>query len=99
MGIFDSIVGKKNNVERGKEAEDLVKFQLEIQGKEVIRSGKGSDWIAVDKDIFGRIIKKTPVEVKRNKSQLSKLQKKTKGLKVVRVKDDWLGNPTNISRN
>lgn len=91
MSLFDEIVfGKKSrkarnrerirrNVRKGKAAEDQVRMELQLQGYDVKRTGKGSDFCARKRDLFtGKIIDKKFIEVKSGKAKLSELQKKTK---------------------
>lgn len=94
--MFD-IFKKRTNVDRGNEAEDVAKSYLSWRHREVRRTGKGSDYEGVDVDPFTGKERKTPYEVKRNDSRLSNKQRRTRNLKVIRVRDDFLGNPTNIS--
>lgn len=88
MGLFDSIFGKKSNVERGREKEDQFRSEREMMGEEVRRTGIGSDFETVHCDPFtGRISERHKHEIKRNNSPLSKRQKKTRGLIVHRYID------------
>ena len=86
MGLFDSIFGKRHNVERGKDVEKDFEAQSKMQGYDVERTGIGSDHKRSYRDFSGK--KHTEVwESKRNDSPLSKRQKKTPGLKVYRSYD------------
>jgi hypothetical protein len=89
LGLFDNLFGKKHNVERGKEAEDMVKNHYEMQGYEVERTGIGSDYrIRRRNPLTGEIVESRKIEVKRNNSRVSPRQKKERNSTVVRVKDD-----------
>lgn len=69
----------KRNKRKGKAAEDQVKMELQLQGFQVERTGKGSDFRAKKRDpITGEVIDEKLVEVKSGESKLSRLQKKTK---------------------
>ncbi|MDE1845158.1 MAG: hypothetical protein KGI10_07515 [Thaumarchaeota archaeon] len=94
--MFD-VFKKPTNVDRGNEAEDAAKSYLSWRHQKIRRTGRGSDYEGIDVDPFTGKVTKTPYEVKRNDSRLSKKQRRTRGLKVIRVRDDFLGNPTNIS--
>lgn len=91
------IFRKPTNVDRGNEAQDVAKSYLSWRHQKVRRTGIGSDYEGVDVDPFTGKEKKTPYEVKRNDSRLSDKQRRTRNLRVIRVRDDFLGNPTNIS--
>ena len=70
----------KKNKKDGARKEKQTKFMLELQGKKVTRKPHGQDFISTDHDpVTGKQIGKNEhVEVKKGKSKLSKLQKKTK---------------------
>lgn len=98
MGIIDKLLGR-TNTDRGTEAEDVVKARYEMDGAEVTRTGRGSDWhVRYRSPLTGRVEKSFKVEVKRNNSRPSRLQKSSKNTRVIRVKDDILGSPSNIYR-
>jgi hypothetical protein len=74
------------NRAKGRAGEDIVRTEYALQGYEVERTGKGSDFRVRRRDIFtGRVIESKVVEVKTGKGQLSKLQKKTKRKKKYKV--------------
>lgn len=74
--------------ESGKEGEKH--FEIDNSLSEYKRTGHGSDYEKTVYDSAGRK-RKEPHEIKRNNSRLSKLQKKTRGLKVDRYVDTGYG--------
>lgn len=103
---WDSIFGKKSkkelqrenlerNIRNGKAAEDRYVFEQSIQGNEVVRTGRGSDFRVRKRDIYGRVTSSKLKEVKSSKTaSVSKLQKKgvKKGrVSVVRYNNDGFG--------
>lgn len=95
MGVWDNLF-KRHNVERGKDIENEFKFQSEMQGHEVTRTGIGSDYKRKRVDPFTGRQHTEKWEVKRNNSPLSKRQKKTWGLKVYRSTDTPFGAETRV---
>jgi len=64
---------------KGRLAEEIVKMRYLTRWYEVKRTGKGHDYYVRKKDPWtGRIIDEKFIEVKANKSRLSKLQQKMK---------------------
>ena len=95
-GLFDDIFGKKskkqrlrenleNNKRKGKAAEDRFVMEKTFEGKEVVRTGRGSDYRVRERDFFtGKVKSSRLYEVKATrKAPVSKLQKK--GVKKKRV--------------
>ena len=93
---WDSIFGKKSlkelkreileeNIRKGKAAEDRFVFEQTMQGKEVIRTGRGSDYRVRERNLFtGRVTSSRLKEVKTSSTApVSKLQ--NKGVKKGRV--------------
>lgn len=69
----------EENIRRGRAAEDSYRFNAALRGVEVERTGRGSDFIERERDIWtGRVRKTTRVEVKSGNAELSDLQEKTK---------------------
>lgn len=67
------------NRAKGRAGEDIVRMKYALQGYEVERTAKGSDFRVRRRDLFtGRVVERKVVEVKTGKAGLSKLQKKTK---------------------
>lgn len=67
------------NRRRGRDGEEVAKMQLAMQGYEVERTGRGSDFRARRRDVFtGRVVESKLVEVKTGNAKLSRLQRKTK---------------------
>ena len=97
MGILEDIVyGKRTkkqvkrdtlaeNVRRGKAAEEQFVFQQRLMGREVKRTGRGSDFEVRDVNPWsGRKGKPQKVDVKSSHTaELSPLQRKKKAKKVV----------------
>lgn len=74
------------NRAKGRAGEDIVKMKYSLQGYEVERTGKGSDFRVRKRDMFtGRVVESKVIEVKTGKGRLSKLQKKTKKKKKYKV--------------
>jgi len=64
---------------KGKEAEAESESRQSAAGREVIRTGRGSDYRVRERHSWaGRITKSTSVEVKSGKAKPSKLQEKTR---------------------
>lgn len=94
-GLLDDIFGKpskkqrlRENLERnkanGKAAEDRYVFEQSLQGNEVVRTGRGSDFRVRKRDIYGRVTSSRLKEVKSSRTApVSKLQRK--GVKKKRV--------------
>jgi len=95
MGFTD-FFRKKTNVDRGKEIEKQFEAEQAWSGKKLKRTGRGSDYKTINRDIFTGKKNIEYWEVKRNNSRLSKLQKKTKNLKVYRARDTPLGNEVTV---
>ena len=69
----------KKNREDGTRKERQMKFTLELErGTKVTRSPKGQDYIETDYDHLGHETHRGKIEVKKGKSRLSSLQKKTR---------------------
>jgi len=69
----------ERNIRKGELAEDLAVTSHVVQGHEIERTGKGHDFRVRERDIFGRVTKTYPLEIKSSKkAPLSPLQKKTK---------------------
>ena len=68
----------RENVRKGRAGEDQARMVYALRGYDVERTGKGSDFRARRRDMFTGKVESKRVEVKTGKSQLSKLQKKTK---------------------
>ena len=95
--IFGRKISKKQikrdviaeNRRKGQAGEEAIRMRYALQGYEMERTGRGHDFRARKRDIFsGKVIESKVVEVKTGKSQLSKLQRKTKSkgnYKVERV--------------
>jgi hypothetical protein len=84
----------ERNVQKGKTAEDIAVMHHIMEGHEIVRTPKGQDFRVRERDLFGRVIKTYPLEVKGSKkAPLSDLQKKTKKKKsnyrVERYNPDW----------
>ena len=82
----------EENVRRGKAAEDSRRFQHEIAGREVERTGRGSDFrVRVRNPFTGEVGRWKHEEVKSSDTApISKLQRKKK-TRVVRVNSPfWL---------
>lgn len=83
---FDNISAKqlkkdriRQNRRKGRAAEDQVRIELQFEGYEVERTGRGSDFRAKRRDIFtGEVVEEKLVEVKSGNAKLSDLQKQTK---------------------
>lgn len=104
---WDSIFGKKSKKERqrenlernkynGKASEDRFVFEKTIEGKEVERTGRGSDFRVRERDwLTGKVKSSRLYEVKSSKTApVSKLQKKgvkKKRVTVKRYKDSGFG--------
>jgi hypothetical protein len=68
-----------NNQARGKAAEQQFELTSALEGEEVVRTGRGSDYRVRKRDPWtGRVTSSKLVEVKSGKAKLSKLQRKTK---------------------
>ena len=90
MGLFDSLFPKPSkkklagerldNIRRkGRAGEDEVALRYTLNGYEVERTGRGSDFRVKRRDLLtGRVVESKLVEVKTGKAKLSKLQRKTK---------------------
>jgi len=100
LGLFDSIFGKKHNVERGKEVEQDFKAQREIMGEKVERTGIGSDYKITHpaNPILGRRKRSEYWDTKRNDSPVSERQKQTRGLKIYRHYDPSPERPLGETR-
>jgi len=70
---------------KGRAGEDIVGMKYALQGYEVERTGKGSDFRVRRRDLFGRVVESKLVEVKTGKGRLSEVQKKTKKKKKYKV--------------
>jgi len=69
----------RDNQRKGRAAEDAVRMDYILRGYEVKRTGKGHDFRVRKRDLFtGKVVESKVVEVKSGKSNLSKLQQKTK---------------------
>lgn len=69
----------RENQRKGKAGEEIVRMNYIVRGGyNVTRTGRGSDWHAEKRDLLGRVIDNTDIEVKTGRSRLSKLQEKTK---------------------
>jgi len=69
----------RENQRKGRAAEDMVRMNYALRGYEVERTGKGHDFRVRKRNLFtGRVVESKVVEVKSGKSNLSKLQQKTK---------------------
>ena len=98
MSIFNPLARRRTkgeviaaNKRQGQMAEDAFVMQQRLMGKEVERTGKGSDFRVRERNPFtGQVTKSELVEVKSGEAELSKLQQKTKNksshYKVVRIK-------------
>jgi len=77
---------------KGKEFEDTVAMSHTLRGEEVVRTGRGHDFKIRQRDPFtGRVIRTYYEEVKSSSTApLSKLQKKMKKKKNVRVVRPWI---------
>lgn len=99
MGLFDLWPKKSKKEEmreriaenrrKGRAAEEEFRFRCFLEGKEVERTGRGSDFRVRKRDPFtGKVTRSELVEVKSGNAELSELQKKTKrkrsNYKVVR---------------
>ena len=95
MGFFDRVkkLTKKEKMEKiresGKQGEK--NFERDNMFSKVKRVYHGADYEVEVRDSIGRI-RKEKHEVKRNNSPLSKLQKKTHGLKVDRYEETPFGD-------
>ncbi len=83
----------KENFRKGRAGEDQIRMKYMMQGYEVERTGRGSDFRVRKRDLFtGRVTESKLVEVKTGSADLSNLQRKTKkkksNYKVERV-DPW----------
>ena len=82
----------RQNFRKGRAGEDQVRMKYMMQGYEVERTGRGSDFRVRKRDPFtGRVRESKLVEVKTGRADLSDLQRKTKkksNYKVERV-DPW----------
>jgi hypothetical protein len=87
MGLFDSLFGKRHNVERGKDVEAEWRANQEIQGNSYKRRAVGSDYERTVTDPYTGRKHTERWEMKRNDSPVSKTQKNTRGLKVYRSYD------------
>ena len=88
--VFDILWGTKSkkqkkreviadNRAKGKAAEEQYELMSTFEGKEVVRTGRGSDYRERKRDPWtGRVTSSRLVEVKSGKAKLSKLQRKTK---------------------
>jgi len=66
------------NKRQGLTAENSYRTKAFTEGKKLIRTGKGHDFVAQQVDVFGKTFgKKTFIEVKSGKAKQSKLQKET----------------------
>ncbi len=64
---------------KGRLAEEIVKMRYLTRWYEVKRTGKGSDYYVMKRDPWtGKVTDKKLIEVKANKSKLSKLQQRMK---------------------
>ena len=86
---------KRETIERnrrqGKAGEEQVKAKYQLQGYEVERTGRGSDFRVRKRDwLSGRVTESKLVEVKTGNAKTSRLQEKTKkkqnNYKVERVR-------------
>jgi HJR/Mrr/RecB family endonuclease len=78
------------NRRRGREGEEIAKTRLALQGYEVERTGRGSDYRARKRDLFtGKVVESRLVEVKTGSAKLSRLQRRTKP-RIMRVQT-WFG--------
>jgi len=70
----------KDNIRKGKSAEEEVRMEYTMRGYEVERTGKGSDYRVRRRNPFtGRVEESKLIEVKSSRTApVSKLQKKTK---------------------
>ena len=84
----------KENKRRGRAAEAQVKFDYQLKGYEVERTGRGHDFRVRRRNVWGKVVESKVVEVKSGNAKLSKLQNKTKkkksNYKVERVKDPFM---------
>ena len=78
---------------KGKVSEDIVAQRYGLYGYEVERTGRGSDFHVIKKDIFGNVLDSKDIEVKSGRSQLSELQKETKRKKGGRYKVERVEPP------
>jgi hypothetical protein len=67
----------RENRRKGKVTEELIQQRYGLNGYDVKRTGSGSDYHAIKRDVLGNIIEDKLIEVKYGNSQLSDLQKKT----------------------
>ena len=98
MSIFNLLGGKRTKGEviranqiQGQTAENTFVMQQRLMGREVERTGRGSDFRVRERNPFtGKVTKSELVEVKSGGAELSKLQQRTKNksshYKVVRIK-------------
>ena len=69
----------EKNKKRGKAGENLVKLKYWVNGWEMERTGRGSDFIARKRSFWsGKVLETKRIEVKTGKAKLSELQKKTR---------------------
>lgn len=65
------------NKERGRDAEDMHRGMAMVRGNALKRTGRGSDFIETERDLFGTV-RRTHVEVKSGNARLTPFQRKTK---------------------
>ena len=88
-------MGIKENQRKGKAAEVNVSYDWSVlKGYELTRTGKGSDYEAVHRDLFtGKVTDRRLLEVKSGNAKLSSLQeetrRRTKKYTVVRQDPAW----------
>ena len=78
---------------KGKAGEEIVRMNYALRGYEVERTGRGSDFHVVKRDMLGRVIDSKDIEVKTGSSTLSELQEKTKKRKRGHYKIERLEPP------
>lgn len=83
FGIPESKKERRQRISReigrkGKAGEEIVRMNYALRGYEVERTGRGSDFHVVKRDMLGRVIDSKDIEVKTGSSTLSELQEKTK---------------------
>lgn len=81
------------NRRKGRAAEEEFRLKCALQGKEVERTGRGSDFrVRTRNPLTGKVTRSELVEIKSGNAKLSELQRKTKRKKsnyrVVR-EDPW----------
>jgi hypothetical protein len=83
FGIPESKKGKRQRISReigrkGKAGEEIVRMNYALRGYKVERTGRGSDFHVVKRDVLGRVVDSKDIEVKTGSSTLSELQGETK---------------------